>query len=170
MNSIYGKAPEIATPSPANGNAKQLKDLHNILKQEFREAIVLDEEISGLPLRVGLRLMFYYDMAGNGRCFPSIDTIAQDLSVTVRGVQKAIERLERAGWFAVERTEGGKHPGGGGHRSNEYFPIWGRIEIQSSERWDWLLTRYGLGLQKWSQGRRRNPDTTNGRSGYDWAE
>jgi DNA-binding transcriptional regulator YhcF (GntR family) len=47
-------------------------------------------------------------MNGRGRSYPGRRSIADGCSVSVKSVDRALKRLEDAGWVEVERTTGGK--------------------------------------------------------------
>ncbi len=53
--------------------------------------------LKGNNLRVYADLLTYAD--SKGRCYPSVETIANDLDIHPRNVQKALASLEREGWI-----------------------------------------------------------------------
>jgi len=70
-------------------------------------AIVWDDaRLSGATKLVALSLA---DFANDeGRCWPSVETIARKASITARSVRRVISELEESGRVIVERSEGGR--------------------------------------------------------------
>jgi len=65
-----------------------------------------------LPHRAVTVFMYLKNRAGkDGQCFPAISTIAADLSLSKRTVERALADLEKAGFVRREarwRTKGGR--------------------------------------------------------------
>ncbi len=65
-----------------------------------------------LPHRAVSVYMYLRDRADkDGRCYPSVRTIASDLSISPRTVQRAVRDLEKAGMVRCEervRVNGGR--------------------------------------------------------------
>lgn len=65
-----------------------------------------------LPHRAKAVYMYLKDRANkDGKCWPAIGTIARELHLSRRTVERAIVDLEKAGWLTKEqrwRTNGGK--------------------------------------------------------------
>jgi hypothetical protein len=77
---------------------------------------------SGLPASVtavGSQLLEHFNL-DTGRCDPGSTGIAIKLGVSLRTVQRAIERLVAAGLFTVAQNAGRAH-------ANAYFPVWPRL-------------------------------------------
>ena len=55
-----------------------------------------------LPHRARTVYMYLRDRAGGGSCWPSIKTIARDLHLSPRTVQRALNDLEHAGYIRRE--------------------------------------------------------------------
>lgn len=53
-----------------------------------------------------------------GVCNPSMRTIANDLAMTAKTVQKNISKLEEAGYLGIEKSKASKNPG---EQNNYYF-------------------------------------------------
>lgn len=71
------------------------------------EAINHDDELDTSEKNV-LRAMLRYASLKTGECFPSIITLARDLGMTDRGVQKIIARIvEKGRLFVIFRSKGG---------------------------------------------------------------
>lgn len=56
-----------------------------------------------LPHRARTVYMYLRDRAGSGSCWPGIKTIARDLHLSPRTVQRALNDLERAGYIQRQR-------------------------------------------------------------------
>jgi DNA-binding MarR family transcriptional regulator len=64
-----------------------------------------------LPSRAKIVYLYLYDRADkDGYCFPAINTIARDLSISRSTVKRAIHDLEQRGW--LERTQRYRKNGG----------------------------------------------------------
>jgi len=64
-----------------------------------------------LPSRAKMVYLYLYDRADkDGYCFPGINTIARDLSISRSTVKRAIHDLEQHGW--LERTQRYRENGG----------------------------------------------------------
>jgi len=70
-----------------------------------------------LPHRAVTVFMYLKNRAGkDGQCFPAISTIAADLKLSKRTVERALADLEKAGFLSREHRWRGK----GGKSSNLY--------------------------------------------------
>ena len=58
-----------------------------------------------LPHRAWTVYMYLRDRAGGGSCWPGIKTIARDLRLSPRTVQRALNDLERAGYIQRQRRQ-----------------------------------------------------------------
>ena len=56
-----------------------------------------------LPHRARAVYMYLRDRAGGGSCWPGVKTIACDLHLSPRTVQRALNDLERAGYVQRQR-------------------------------------------------------------------
>ena len=65
----------------------------------FFGSIYADTE---LPHRARTVYMYLCDRAGGGSCWPGIKTIARDLHLSPRTVQRALNDLEHAGYIRRE--------------------------------------------------------------------
>ena len=79
----------------------------------FFGSIYADPE---LPHRARTVYMYLRDRAGGGNCWPGIKTIAKDLKLSPRTVQRALNDLERAGY--IERQQ--RYRENGSRTSNLY--------------------------------------------------
>ncbi|MFQ9826494.1 MAG: helix-turn-helix transcriptional regulator [Oscillospiraceae bacterium] len=70
-----------------------------------------------LPHRARAVYMYLRDRAGGGSCWPGIKTIARDLRLSPRTVQRALNDLERAGYIERQR----RHRENGSCTSNLYI-------------------------------------------------
>ena len=70
-----------------------------------------------LPHRARTVYMYLRDRAGGGSCWPGIKTIAHDLRLSPRTVQRALNDLERAGYIQRQR----RHRENGSCTSNLYI-------------------------------------------------
>ena len=70
-----------------------------------------------LPHRARTVYMYLRDRAGGGSCWPGIKTIAHDLHLSPRTVQRALNDLERAGYIQRQR----RHRENGSCTSNLYI-------------------------------------------------
>ena len=70
-----------------------------------------------LPHRARTVYMYLRDRAGGGSCWPGIRTIARDLHLSPRTVQRALNDLERAGYIERQR----RHRENGSCTSNLYI-------------------------------------------------
>ena len=61
--------------------------------------------------------MYLRDRAGGGSCWPGVKTIARDLHLSPRTVQRALNDLERAGYIQRQR----RHRENGSCASNLYI-------------------------------------------------
>lgn len=81
----------------------------------------------GAEIRVAIVLLDHFN-SGNGRCDPSVETIAKRTATTGRAVFRAIGNLVRFGYFAYERR--------GWHRSNTYIPNFAMSEVTPTSHLD----------------------------------
>ena len=70
-----------------------------------------------LPHRARAVYMYLRDRAGGGSCWPGVKTIARDLHLSPRTVQRALNDLERAGYIQRQR----RHRENGSCTSNLYI-------------------------------------------------
>ena len=70
-----------------------------------------------LPHRARTVYMYLRDRAGGGSCWPGVKTIARDLHLSPRTVQRALNDLERAGYIQRQR----RHRENGSCTSNLYI-------------------------------------------------
>ena len=70
-----------------------------------------------LPHRARTVYMYLRDRAGGGSCWPGIKTIARDLRLSPRTVQRALNDLERVGYIQRQR----RHRENGSCTSNLYI-------------------------------------------------
>ena len=73
-----------------------------------------------LPHRARAVYMYLRDRAGGGSCWPGVKTIARDLRLSPRTVQRALNDLEHAGYIQRQRRQREN----GSCTSNLYFK-WG---------------------------------------------
>jgi hypothetical protein len=80
-------------------------------------------------------------MDGRGRCWPSRETLAAAVGLSVRTVERAVQRLEAVGWLRVERTEGGRH------RTNTYEALLPQTASQRRRlEWETASSTTGNGV------------------------
>ena len=70
-----------------------------------------------LPHRARAVYMYLRDRAGGGSCWPGVKTIARDLHLSPRTVQRALNDLEHAGYIQRQR----RHRENGSCTSNLYI-------------------------------------------------
>ena len=92
-----------------------------VLPAAIYEAI---PRMSGAAVKVALVLAKFADKAG--KCFPSMERLAEDSGLTRRGAQKAISELETAGLIF-------RHVGGGRQNPNHYAIKTANASSQLSE-------------------------------------
>ena len=63
-----------------------------------------------LPHRARTVYMYLRDRAGGGSCWPGIKTIARDLHLSPRTVQRALNDLEHAGYIHASAATGKRQP------------------------------------------------------------
>lgn len=82
-----------------NGNFTQIEN--NVLKKAFIE-------LSGTEYKIWsfLKMMCF----GNGKCWPSIQTMAKAVQLSTRQVQRAVKTLEKNGWIRREIVAGRHTP------------------------------------------------------------
>ena len=73
-----------------------------------------------LPHRARTVYMYLRDCAGGGSCWPGVKTIARDLHLSLRTVQRALNDLECAGYVQRQRR---RHRENGRCTSNLYIII-----------------------------------------------
>lgn len=82
-------------------NLKCYRAMEKTTKRPQRNFGLMQREalkfIKGNDLRVYVDLLSYAD--NHGQCFPSVETIANDLGITTRNVQKHLANLEAEGWI-----------------------------------------------------------------------
>ena len=71
-----------------------------------------------LPHRARTVCMYLRDCAGGGSCWPGVKTIARDLHLSLRTVQRALNELECAGYVQRQRR---RHRENGRCTSNLYI-------------------------------------------------
>ncbi|MCH8996691.1 MAG: helix-turn-helix domain-containing protein [Proteobacteria bacterium] len=84
------------------------------LKFKFYGALVCDQKLSGLELRVAWLLLTRYLNAKSLVAWPSKETLARDLGSSSSPVRRALKRLVERKWFKIE------HKGGGRRHANVY--------------------------------------------------
>lgn len=84
----------------------------------FIRSMARAPELSGAAVKVGVMLVDRYHQQ-RGYAYPSQAWLAAALRINDRTVRKAIEQLERGGWFLVE-GEGGRN------NACRYVPDWAR--------------------------------------------
>ena len=72
----------------------------------WRDSLRDDGELNPTTKLVGFVLSTYSN--GRGHAFPGRQTLARGSSVSVRSAERAVTRLEGAGWIAVSRSRGGR--------------------------------------------------------------
>jgi DNA-binding transcriptional MocR family regulator len=92
-----------------------VSDVGPVAKLVFIEGMARDASLSGLPLRVGIELMYRLNIE-TGDCWPSITRLANDLGASRRGISKAITNLLARGYFTRQ--------GGGPTKPTHYRPCW----------------------------------------------
>ena len=70
-----------------------------------------------LPHRARTVYMYLRDRAGSGSCWPGVKTIAKDLHLSPRTVQRALNDLEHAGYIRRQR----RYRENGSYTSNLYI-------------------------------------------------
>lgn len=90
-------------------------------KWRFLDAVVRSPGLAALDIRLSFRFLDYFDPQRGG-AWPSLDTLAADLSVSKRACIDAVGRLEAAGWFVCDRRR---------RRGNVYRPAWGKVKPTS---------------------------------------
>jgi hypothetical protein len=80
-------------------------------------------------LKVAFCLLYRHLNGRTGRCDPSEETLAEETSLTVRGVKKAVAELSGSGWWRIGQGRGR------GHR-NHYWPRFevARVGISECEK------------------------------------
>ena len=63
---------------------------------------IIKSALPPVAKHVALTLSMHMNEVGSS-CFPSLDTLADETSLSRRSVQRAIGELERWGWLAVSR-------------------------------------------------------------------
>ncbi|HRY26692.1 MAG: GntR family transcriptional regulator [Rhodocyclaceae bacterium] len=94
-------------------------------KMRFVELLTARRDLSRLELRVALRLVSLTNMK-RGFAYPPYEQLVGELGASRSKVAAALSRLRELGLFTV-RPGGGRRPGGGPGRANEYTPAWDRI-------------------------------------------
>ena len=72
----------------------------------WRDSLRDDGELTPTTKLVGFVLSTYAN--GRGHAHPGRQTLARGSSIAVRSAERAITRLEGAGWIAVSRSRGGR--------------------------------------------------------------
>jgi len=85
-----------------------------------------------LPHRARTVYMYLRDRAGGGSCWPGVKTIARDLHLSPRTVQRAMNDLERAGYIQRQR----RHRENGSCTSNLYIINEVKCKRQTTPRMD----------------------------------
>jgi DNA-binding transcriptional MocR family regulator len=85
-------------------------------KLAWLEAIAADEVLTGAAFRVAIKIATKYLNRKTGDAWPGILTLAADVGLSERSVQRAIRLLEARGWMHIEE-------GGGGHNSTNRYEI-----------------------------------------------
>ena len=80
----------------------------------FFGSIYADQD---LPHRARTGYMYLCDRAGGGSCWPGVKTIAKDLNLSSRTVQRALNDLEYAGYICRQR----RYRENGSYTSNLYI-------------------------------------------------
>lgn len=94
------------------------------------KAIALTELLTGNQKRVAVAIIDHFNRK-DGRCDPSIGTIAALLGISGRTVIRTLSRLEAIGFIRRFRH-------GGKFQRNSYEPVWGRFRQHDLE---WNLRR-----------------------------
>jgi DNA-binding MarR family transcriptional regulator len=81
-------------------------------KFEWLMAVAADRRLRGLPVSVAVVLAARYFNAKSGEAWPSMATLAKDLNVHWRSVQRSVRKLEDARYLRVSS--------GSGRASNTY--------------------------------------------------
>ena len=95
-----------------------------------------------LPHRARTVYMYLRDRAGGGSCWPGVKTIARDLHLSPRTVQRALNDLECAGYIQRQRRQREN----GSCTSNLYINILKTIQRQ------WLSIALEIFLQRCTKG------------------
>jgi hypothetical protein len=82
---------------------------------DFYAAMVKSGAFTRSALAVSFTLLYRHMNSQTGRCDPSTATLADETSLSVRGVEKAIAELRRSGWWLIDQ-------GSGRGRTNNYAP------------------------------------------------
>lgn len=72
-------------------------------KMDVLDLVVREQMVNAGAIVVLTRLLHHYNMT-NGKCYPSINTIARDTGFTVRTVSTHVRALEEAGYIVVYRV------------------------------------------------------------------
>jgi hypothetical protein len=88
-------------PRPRGNNPSTLAERMDLL-----HAINVDPQLSASAVAVALALMSFVN-SKTGECFPTFEKIARRCRVSKRTVATVTRELERGGWIAIERDEGG---------------------------------------------------------------
>jgi hypothetical protein len=90
-----------------------------IARLDFFETMSDAGIFSGTALRVAFRLLYRHMNGVTGRCDPAVETLATELGLDRRNVQRAIRELEASGWWQVV----GRGRGAGRGHTSSYRPI-----------------------------------------------
>ena len=94
------------------------------LKAKIRllDALIADKSVSPGACNLAWLILFRYFNQDKGFCFPSRETLANDLGVKTRSVDRYLKQL---GPFILHLRGGGSRPGGNG-QANQYAVEWDR--------------------------------------------
>ena len=88
-------------------------------KAMFYDELIRDRELTATALRVAWRLLDRLNFERR-MAWPSVETLASELTCEPRTIKRAIGQLKDSGWFAVNE-------GGGSGRASEYAPMLERV-------------------------------------------
>ncbi len=128
------------------------------LKLKFYDALVCDQKLSAMDLRIAWLLLSRYLNAASLVAWPSAETLASDLGSSLRGVRNSIQRLTApGGWFTIEQ-------GGGRRHSNVYSANFERVYSASPFRAETVNAASPFGRARGANGAPLDRETVNARS------
>jgi hypothetical protein len=86
-----------------------------IMRLDFFGEMLKANIFTGSALAVAFTLLYRHINSRTGQCDPSIPVLADETSLTARGVQKAIAELRKSGWWKIGQGIGRGH-------TNSYAP------------------------------------------------
>jgi hypothetical protein len=86
----------------------------------IRAMLAIDNEVLSASTKlVAVRIALHLNI-NDGRCFPSVQTLAEGTRVCERHIPRVLAALERSGWLAITRSPGRQRGYGGRGRANSF--------------------------------------------------